>query len=72
MTAEELKRHLGERLRRWMLANGVSSRELAMRCGLSPAAPTRWTSGKSLPRAYELRCLSEATGLSADDLLGLR
>lgn len=71
MNADELKQHFSKRLRRWMRENGMSHRALADACGMSNAAPTRWTSGESLPRAFELRCLCEATGISADELLGL-
>ena len=71
MNAEELQRHFSKLLRAWMREHGTSHRALADMCGVSNAAPTRWTSGGSLPRSYELRCLCEATGMSADELLGL-
>ena len=72
MTSAELYEKFAKKLRAWMKANHVNACELAVRCGVSNAAPARWANGTRLPRAYELRCLCEATGLSADDLLGLR
>lgn len=72
MNADELKRHLSATLREWMDESGTSERRLAGACGVAPATPCKWASGMSLPRAYELRCLCEATGISADEFLGLR
>lgn len=72
MTADELESRFSARLRAWMGENGVGVRALAELCGVSPAAPHRWATGKALPRSYELRCLCEATGIGADEFLELR
>ena len=71
MTSKELRDRFSGMLRAWMSENGATTRSLAEAVGVSSAAPQRWATGGSLPRAYELRCLCEATGMSADELLGL-
>ena len=72
MTCQELRDRIASAIRAWLDEEGVSARALSRALGMSSAAACRWTTGRSLPRTYELRCLCEHTGLSADDLLGLR
>lgn len=68
---EQMKPMFAKRLRAWMLSHGTSASAIAQAIGVSNAEPCRWATGAVLPRAYELRCLCEYTGLSADYLLGL-
>lgn len=72
MTCQELRERIASAIRAWLDEEGVSARALSRALGMSSAAACRWTAGRSLPRTYELRRLCEHTGLSADDLLGLR
>lgn len=71
MTSDELRAHIAERLSRWMRENDVNGRQLASTIGVCDSIVYRWANATSLPRSYELRCLCEATGMSADELLGL-
>jgi transcriptional regulator with XRE-family HTH domain len=58
-----------ERLKRYLKDEEVSQAELARRLGVSQPTVWEWLNGKSLPSAERLKALSEATGISIDDLL---
>jgi transcriptional regulator with XRE-family HTH domain len=61
---------MGERLRDWLRANGITQEEFAFEIEMEPAQLSRLLNGVYLPRVKRLRQICDATGLSADYLLG--
>ena len=61
---------LGERLRKWLQDEGITQEEFAFDIEMEPAQLSRLLNGVYLPRVKRLRQICDATGLSADYLLG--
>lgn len=59
------------RLKEWLVANGVSYRELAEGSGQSKANISGKVNGQIAWQPHDLRYLHEQYGLSADFVLGL-
>lgn len=53
-----------------MLEKGLSQRELAKLCGVSPEAVSNWLKGESLPRPNKLKALADTLALDVHRLLG--
>lgn len=53
-------------LRAYMSANGLNASKLAHMIGTNESTVRAWISGKTMPTAYSLKLLSDATGVSAD------
>ena len=64
-------RRIGDRLRLIREGTGLDAREFGERCGLHPNDITRWERGAQMPSIPYVVALCEATGASADFLLGL-
>lgn len=72
MIAEsEVRAAFAARLGSWMDENGVGGAALARRMGVGHSNVSAWLHGVQTPQAYMLFLLCDATGLSADWLLGL-
>ncbi len=64
-------RRIGDRLRLVREGTGLDPRELGERCGVHPNDITRWERGAQMPSLVYVLALCEATGASADFLIGL-
>lgn len=59
-----------EKLRQWLESTKTPQHVLAERLHVTQAAVSLWVTGEVLPTGSRLKKISEATGLSFDDLLG--
>lgn len=55
-------------LGRWLKRTETEQKELAARCGVTPALISQYLKGKTKPRGETLRKLSNATGIAASTL----
>lgn len=60
------KRNLGKAIIEMRDAAGLSQAELASAVGKTPAALSRWETGKANPRAYDLYRIAEACRVPVD------
>ncbi len=58
-------------LRALLAERGMTQRELAARCGLTPAAVCRYCSGAREPRSAAAGAMAAELGVAVDELLGL-
>lgn len=62
---------LGDRIKRFRKANGLTQQQLAERVGVTQSAIAAWESGKrEVPKGDNLLRLSEVLGFEADKLIG--
>ena len=65
MTADELRRAVGRRLREARVAAGLSREELGEKLNVHTGSIARWETGGSMPQPYLLERISEITGTPA-------
>ena len=63
------KVNIGERIRGYRLALGLSQGELAQLVGVTRAVVTAWESGKACPKLDKLKPLAEALQCKVADLV---
>ncbi len=62
---------LGDRLRMWRKAEGLTQKQIGEECGFSAGVIGGVEQGRRLPRGVNLRLLGRAYGVSSDYILGL-
>lgn len=60
---------MGEKIRRYREAAGMSQRQLAVALGIDQSAVSFWETGKSEPTLFNLRRLADVLGCKPADLL---
>jgi transcriptional regulator with XRE-family HTH domain len=68
LTHEQLRKLIGEQLRRFRLAEGIPMSEMARRVGLTRSFISQVESGKTLPTVDNLRLFADALGVSFDEI----
>ena len=61
---------VGDRIRKWRRANGMTQAEFAARSGLSPNTVAQWETGGFVPRESTLARAAAALGVTVHELLG--
>ena len=58
-------------LRDWLKANNITQEEFAKRIEVTPGSVSHWLNGLNRPNTERLKAISQVTGLTTDQLLGL-
>lgn len=60
---------IGDRIKRLMMQNGLSQRELAEKTGVAEATISRYISGKHIPHLCVISCIADALHITVEELM---
>lgn len=61
---------IGERIRRYRRERGMKQIDLAKKIGINQCVISSWENEKSEPRLFYAMCISDAFGITLDELVG--
>lgn len=63
---------IGEKIRILKIENKMSSTQFAIKCGVTPATVSNWTTGKSIPNDERIKRIASVFGISVEEFLNYK